>query len=70
MRKFIPEAFGLSSWGNSSVLDETVRTLIRLGISYKTADILDDLDTPSDIIRYKSQDANTYTRQYIESSGI
>lgn len=70
MRKFIPEAFGLSSWGNSSVLDETVRTLIRLGVSYKTADILDDLDTPSDIIRYKSQDANTYTRQYIESSGI
>ena len=63
MRKYISESFGISSWGNSSVFDETVRTLSRLGISFGTADTLDDLDTPEDISIYKS--INTYTWQYI-----
>ena len=65
MRKFIPEAFGISSWGNSSVLNETAETFRRLGISYSTADTLDDLDTPEDVTRYKSLNANTCTWQYL-----
>lgn len=65
MRKFISEAFGISSWGNSSVLDETVKTLSGLGISCGTADTIDDLDTPEDLIRYKDMNANTCTLQYI-----
>ena len=70
MRKFIPEAFGISSWGNSSVLAETVRTLAGLGISCGTADTLDDLDTPEDVIRYRSMNADTCTGQYISSDTV
>ena len=70
MRKFIPEAFGISSWGNSSVLAETVRTLAGLGISCGTADTLDDLDTPEDVIRYRGMNADTCTGQYISSDTV
>lgn len=61
MRKYIPEVFSVSSWGNSSVLDETVRTLIRLGISYCKAETLDDIDTPEDVRQYERSCANTNT---------
>ncbi|MBR4197023.1 MAG: TIGR04282 family arsenosugar biosynthesis glycosyltransferase [Synergistaceae bacterium] len=70
MRKFIPEAFGISSWGNSSVLAETVRTLAGLGISCGTADTLDDLDTPEDVIRYRGMNSDTCTGQYISSDTV
>ncbi len=65
MRKYIPESFGISSWGNSSVLDETVRTLHGLGISFGMIETLDDIDTPEDVIRYRGMNANTFTWLYI-----
>ena len=67
MRKFISEAFGISSWGNSSVLDETVRTLRGLGISCGITDTLDDLDTPEDIGQYERlhTNAKTFTWEYL-----
>ncbi len=65
MRKYIPESFGISSWGNSSVFDETAETLHGLGISFVMIETLDDIDTPEDLIRYKGINANTFTWRYI-----
>ena len=70
MGKYIPEAFNVSSWGNSSVLDETARTLSGQGISYCTAETLDDIDTPEDINAFTSVERNkrTHTYEYITKS--
>ncbi len=70
MRKYIPEVFSLSSWGNSSVLNETVKTLSRQGVSYCKAETLDDIDTPEDINDFMSVEGNerTHTYKYITKS--
>ena len=60
MKKFIPEAFNISSWGNSSVLDSTIMTLKNSGISYNFADVLNDIDTPGDIKNFHDEDRLTY----------
>ncbi len=54
MRKYIPEVFRISSWGGMSVLDETICVLKKHSITYKTADILQDLDTPEDVYDFMS----------------
>lgn len=48
MRKFIPEAFCVKSWGNSSVLTSTVEQLRLSGMTYSFCDTLNDVDTPDD----------------------
>ena len=69
MRKLITEVFDISSWGNSSVLDETVRTLRGLKISLGMIETLDDIDTPEDVGQYKRlhTNTNTYTWEYLNS---
>lgn len=54
MRKYIPEVFSISSWGGMSVLDETISVFKKCCITYKTADTLQDIDTPEDIYNFMS----------------
>lgn len=70
MRKYIPDVFSISSWGNSSVLNETVKTLSAQSISYCKAETLDDIDTPEDINGFMSVEGNerTHTYKYITKS--
>ena len=49
MNKFIPEAFTIKSWGNSSVLQSTIEKIECLGFTYCFTDTLNDIDTPEDI---------------------
>lgn len=60
MKKFIPDAFNIATWGNSSVLESTITSLKNAGISYNFADILNDLDTPDDIKNFHDEDRLTY----------
>ena len=55
MKKFIPDAFNIATWGNSSVLESTIKSLKNAGISYNFADILNDLDTPDDIKNFHDE---------------
>lgn len=64
MRKFIPDAFNISRYGDSSVLDSTIMKLNDSGIIYNLADTLQDLDTPDDIKIFMSQANNQDRRTY------
>lgn len=66
MKKFISEVFNIpeSKWGDSSVLDSTVKKLKDSGIIYNLADTLQDLDTPDDIKIFMSQANNQDRRTY------
>lgn len=66
MKKFISEVFNIpeSKWGDSSVLDSTVKKLKDSGIIYNLIDTLQDLDTPDDIKIFMSQANNQDRRTY------
>ena len=64
MKKFIPDAFNISKWGNSSVLNSTIKKLNDSGTIYNLADTLQDLDTPDDIKIFMSQANNQDKKTY------
>ncbi len=64
MKKFIPDAFNISRYGDSSVLDSTIKKLNDSGIIYNLADTLQDLDTPDDIKIFMSQANNQDRKTY------
>ena len=66
VKKFIPEVFNISEskWGNSSVLDSTIKKLNDSGIIYNLADTLQDLDTPDDIKIFMNQANNQDRKTY------
>jgi len=64
MRKFIPDAFNISRYGDSSVLDSTIMKLNDSGIIYNLADTLQDLDTSDDIKIFMSQANNQDRKTY------
>lgn len=49
MKQPIPQAFGLSEYGHSKVLEQTVQQLQATGFSVGYAKTLSDLDTPDDL---------------------
>ena len=64
MKKFIPDSFNISKWGNSSVLNSTIKKLNDSGTIYNLADTLQDLDTPDDIKIFMSQADNQDRKTY------
>lgn len=67
MRKYIPEAFSLSSWGGSDVLGKTIALLNEHGMTCATADSLNDIDTPEDICGFMKREINreSFTYKYL-----
>lgn len=64
MKKFIPAAFGIPSWGNSSVLNATTENLKRSGFTCVISDEIDDIDTPEDIKNFMNEDSNEAVMTY------
>ncbi|MBQ7561781.1 MAG: TIGR04282 family arsenosugar biosynthesis glycosyltransferase [Synergistaceae bacterium] len=64
MKKFISDAFNISRYGDSSVLDSTIMKLNDSGIIYNLVDTLQDLDTPDDIKIFMSQADNQDRKTY------
>lgn len=49
LRKFIPEPFENKKWSTSSVFQDTVNDLQRIGMSYDLLPVLTDIDTEADL---------------------
>lgn len=69
MNKFVPDAFNVSSWGNSSVLSSTSENLTASNISYSLAETLQDIDTPEDISLFTSDKRNSDRSAYTYLKG-
>lgn len=69
MGKFIPCAFNLSSWGNSSVLAATAENLRQSGLACILSDIIEDIDTPADMKNFMSKklNENCQTHKFIQN---
>lgn len=70
MNKFIPDAFNVSSWGNSSVLSSTSENLTASNIAYSLAETLQDIDTPGDISLFTSDKRNSDRSAYKYLKGL
>ena len=57
MKKFSPDVFNISSWGNSSVLNATVQHLQKSNLTYKFTDKLRDIDTYEDIKNFINENS-------------
>ena len=67
MRRAIPEAFNVTQWGNSSVLDATVKNLQEAGLTIRLANELDDIDTPEDVKNFLSRPhVNNHTHKFLK----
>ena len=49
VRKFVPELFENKKWGTSSVFPDSIKDLLRVGLSYELLPVLNDIDTESDL---------------------
>ncbi len=52
MRRFIPEAFDIPSWGGVDVLHATLKHMRSQGASCDLMDALLDIDTPKDVVSF------------------
>ncbi|MBR1437135.1 MAG: TIGR04282 family arsenosugar biosynthesis glycosyltransferase [Synergistaceae bacterium] len=64
MSEFVPEAFTVKSWGHSDVLTATTKTLNNLGIRYRFADTLQDMDTPEDVREFMLKRPDYHSEVY------
>lgn len=49
VRKFVPELFDNKKWSTSSVCQDTLKDLQRVGLSYELLPVLNDIDTEFDL---------------------
>ena len=55
MKKAYREAFDLGSYGHESVFEDTLKNLLRAGITVGCTDSLQDMDTPADLEEYRKR---------------
>ncbi len=55
MRKFFPEVFDKINWSTSRVFDQTIQRINKYGASYKTLELLRDVDELEDWERVRSE---------------
>lgn len=64
MSKFIPEVFNVSSWGISSVLENTITQIKQYSFKYEFCDTLSDIDTPDDIKNFMLDNRFNHTKTF------
>ena len=67
MKQPYKEVFGLSEYGHGSVLEETVHVLHKANITVGYTNMLEDMDTPEDLQRYRGRMRNISPLQESET---